>query len=125
MTEQQMKRARAVIAVLLGFAVATSAVQGNVFVPVFAIIAAAVSVFYLQKKVTDVVVDERVRQIRQKASRAALSLFAITAALLSLALFFAAKTRPELYWPGQTLAYAVMFTLLADSAFYYYYNRKG
>lgn len=125
MTEKTMKSYRLALAVILALIVGWAVNRGNIVAPIIAIVAALILVFILRKKVTDIVVDERVTHIRQKASRATISVFAVGAALLSIIFTVLTRDNPALFGAGQTLAYAACAMLILDSLFYYYYNKKG
>jgi uncharacterized membrane protein len=125
MKEKQMKIYRAIMAAILAVAISIGVMEGNAFIPIFALLGSMMFIIRMRRKVTDIMVDERIVQIRQKSSRMSISIFAIGAATVSIAFFALSKSNPALYLPSQTLAYSVWALLMLDLFFYYYYNHKG
>ena len=115
-----------VVTIGLAMFVAYSIVAGAQFlVTVGAIVAALLLVFVLRHFTKEIMVDERVRRIEEKAAFAAYRMFTILAAALSLGIIFFRESLPAGLTPvGETLAYAICGILLLDLAARYYYKGK-
>ena len=115
-----------VVTIGLAMFVAYSVVAGAPFlVTVGAIVAALLLVFVLRHFTKEVMVDERVRRIEEKAAFAAYRMFTILAAALSLSIIFFRESLPAgLTTVPETLAYAICVLLLLDLGARYYYKGK-
>ena len=115
-----------VVTVGLALFVAYSIVTGGSFlITVGAIVAALLLVFVLRHFTTEVMVDERVRRIEEKAALAAYRMFTILAAAFSLSIIFFRERLPvDMTSVGETLAYAVCVILLLHLGARYYYKGK-
>ena len=115
-----------VVTIGLAMFVAYSIVTGASFLAaVGAIVAALLLVFVLRHFTKEVMVDERVRRIEEKAALAAYRMFTILAAALSLVIIFFRESLPAGLTPvAETLAYAICGILLLDLAARYYYKGK-
>jgi uncharacterized membrane protein len=110
-----------IMAALIGWAVA----NGNYLIPIPAVIAALVILLLFRKGVKEVVADERVYSIAEKAAYLAFRIFGIAAAVIG-ATFVALgyKAVPELYPIGLTLAFAACGLVLIYYIAYTCYKRK-
>jgi uncharacterized membrane protein len=110
-----------IMAGLVGWAVS----QGNYWIPIPAVIAALVIMLLFRRGVKEIVVDERVYSIAEKAAYLAFRIFGIAAAVIGatfVALGFEAV--PELYPIGLTLAFSVCGLVLIYYIAYTVYKRK-
>jgi uncharacterized membrane protein len=110
-----------IMAGLIGWAV----VNGNALIPIPVAIAAMVILLLFRKGVKEVVVDERVYSIAEKASLITFRVFAILAAVIGATLVALGwDSSSDLYKIGITLAYSVCGLILIYYIAYIYYNRK-
>jgi uncharacterized membrane protein len=110
-----------IMAGLVGWAVA----NGNYWIPIPAVIAALVIVLLFRKGVKEVVVDERVYSIAEKASLVAFRVFGIAAAVIGVTLVTIGwQIASDLYKIGLTLAFAVCGLVLIYYIAYTCYKRK-
>lgn len=99
--------------------------EASFLVTVGAVVAALLLVFVLRHFTKEVMVDERVRRIEEKAALAAYRMFTILAAALSLSIIFFRERFPVgMTSVGETLAYAICGILLLDLGARYYYKGK-
>ena len=111
----------AIMATLTVWAVA----QGNALIPIPVFIAAMVILLLFRKRVREVVVDERVYSIAEKAAYFAFRVFVIAAAVIGATFVALGQGAvPELEPVGFTLAYSVCGLMLIYYIAYIYYNRK-
>ena len=110
-----------VMAGLIGWAV----VSGNALIPIPVAIAAMVILLLFRKGVKEIVVDERVYSIAEKASLISFRVFGILAAVIGATLVALGwDSSSDLYKIGITLAYSVCGLILIYYIAYIYYNRK-
>jgi len=116
---------RSIIVIIIAILVGWSVVSGNALVPVPAVITGIIIVFLFKKGVKEVIVDERIFSIADKASMLTFRAFAILAATAGATLLALSREGfPDLFKIGLTLAYSVCAMLVFYYIAYIYYNRK-
>jgi len=111
-----------VIIALLGVWAATT---GNVLVLIPAAVFLFVVLLTLRRRVTEVIVDERVNTIAYRASRLALVAFVLMAVIVGTTLIWLARDASDgLFQVGLTLDYAGCALMIFYWLAYIYYNRK-
>ena len=116
---------RMVIIIIMAGLIGWAVVNGNALIPVPVIIAAMVILLLFRRRVKEVVVDERVYSIAEKASLIAFRVFGILAAVIGATLVALGwDSSSDLYKIGLTLAYSVCGLLVIYYIAYIYYNRK-
>ncbi len=89
------------------------------------VIFALVALLYLcSTQLKEIVNDERMEMVREKASLRALQAFAIVGMVLSVVLISTQKDGSNLEYLGTILAYSVSALTILYSAFYMYYGKK-
>jgi uncharacterized membrane protein len=110
---------------VLAFLAAWATTTGHLLVMIPVIIVIGTVLFSLKKRVKEVVVDERVYSVADKASRLAFIIFVILAVIVGAILISLSRTgSPELFPIGLSLAYSVCGLLCIYWIAYIYYNRK-
>ena len=110
-----------IMASLIGWAVA----NGNALIPIPVAIAAFVILLLFRRGVKEIVVDERIYSISEKASLITFRLFGILAAVTGATLVaLSQETIPSLEPIGFTLAYATCVLVMIYYIAYSYYNKK-
>jgi uncharacterized membrane protein len=110
-----------IMAGLIGWAVS----QGNYWIPIPAVIAALATMLLFRKGVKEIVVDERVYSIAEKAAYLAFRIFSIAAAVIGVTfVLLGFETVPQLYPIGLTLAFSVCGLVLIYYIAYTGYKRK-
>jgi uncharacterized membrane protein len=110
-----------IMAGLVGWAV----VSGNALIPIPVAIAALVILLLFRRGVKEVVVDERIYSIGEKASLIAFRVFGIAAAVIGATLVaLGQKTLPEMAPIGFTLTYSVCGLMVIYYIAYIYYNKR-
>lgn len=116
---------RIFIIIIMAGLIGWATTSGNAWIPIPVIIAALVILLLFRKRVKEVVVDERVYSIAEKASYLAFRIFGIAAAVIGATLVAIGwDSSSDLYKIGLTLAYAVCGLLVIYYIAYLYYNRK-
>ena len=101
---------------------------GDAAMPVLAVII-GLALLYLCKsiwksRIQEAVEDERTHRISEKASRAALRVFALALAFTSIVLVLLGKTNAGVLQAGYILGYSVSALLMLYLVSYGYYSRK-
>lgn len=113
------------IIMLTSAIVGSSIVVGNSVVPPFTIIAGMGAMILLKQQVDDVMVDERLYTIAQKAAWRTLQVGTVGLAILSGILTGLGKgAYPEALVPGLTLSFATCGLLLVYIVFQHHYSSK-
>jgi uncharacterized membrane protein len=98
---------------------------GNLLVLIPAVVVIGIILLTMRKKVTEVVVDERVNAVAYRATRLAFLVFIYLAVIAGLVLVWVAEDASDtLFHVGLTLDYSACALLLFYWAAYAYYNRK-
>ena len=115
-----------IVTVGVALFVAYSIIAGVSFLVVLgAVVAVLLLATVLRHFTTEVMVDERVRRIEEKAALTAYRIFTVLAAAVSLCLIFFRQSLPaDLTTSGETLAYAVCAILLLHLGARYYYKAR-
>jgi uncharacterized membrane protein len=104
----------------VGVVVGYSVSEGNIWSSVIAVVIGIILLTLGKRRVEEVIEDERIHQISEKASRKTLQIFGIASALLGLTLI----TLKELTEVGYTLAFSASILVILYLIFYAYYSRK-
>ncbi len=89
------------------------------------VVAAMLLIRLCRRLTKEIMVDERIRRVNEKASAVSYRIFTVAAALLALVLLSIRATLPPTFSiVGQTLIYAACGLMLIHLAFYEYYGRK-
>jgi uncharacterized membrane protein len=116
---------RLVVVIIVAILAAWAVSSGNVLILIPAVIVGAAVMFLLSKRVREVVVDERVYSIADKASRLTVKVFVALMVITAAALITISRGgSPEFEQAGFTMAYATCGLLLIYWIAYIYYNRK-
>lgn len=108
-----------------GCLIGWSIVIGNAIIPIPAAIGGSVLLYLLRKRVKEVIEDERIHKINEKASTVTLQVFGIVIALLGAILIALSQGGlSDFRQAGFTLSYSACFLILIYSILYSYYARK-
>lgn len=122
---KKFKLCRLVITIAVGFFIGLSAFRGEFTIAVVAVVIGMILLYALKSRVKQVVEDERVYRISEKASRRTIQVVGTTTALLGLTIIGLSKSGYlKLTEVGFSLAYFATGLLLAYMVFYSYYAKK-
>jgi uncharacterized membrane protein len=125
MSFKQFTVIKLVVVIIMAGLIGWSVTSGNYWIPVPAVIAALMILLLFRRGVKEVVVDERVYSIAEKASYLAFRIFGIAAAVIGATLVAIGwDSSSDLYKIGLTLAFAACGLVLIYYIAYIYYNRK-
>jgi len=115
---------RVVVAMFVAIIVGLSVSIGALLPAILAIIIGAM-ISYIYKKSTDEILeDERITKVSEKASRIAIVVFSISIAFIGMFLIILRQEYPDYTQAGFTLSYAAVALLAIYYIFYGYYNKK-
>jgi uncharacterized membrane protein len=96
-----------------------------VFVPVSGFVIALLLLSLCRRFTKEIMVDERIQKINEKASATSYRISSILMAIIGVTFITMRQTLPyEFEIIGATLAYSVCTIMLIHLAFYYYYKNK-
>ena len=116
---------RVITAMLLAAIVSVSVTQKNYIIPFVAIVAAIALLMAAKKKVNAVLEDERDYYLAGNASRYALSIYCIFAAIGSLVLMAMRDSNPDFGLIGSLLAYSTCGLLILQSIIFKIMTNKN
>ena len=125
MSYKQFKLWRTIVVIIVAILVGWSVANNNALIPVPAVIAGIVIVLLLKKGMKEIIVDERIFSLADKAAMFVFRSFVILAGMAAATMLALNQERyPDLEQAGFTLAYSVCAMLVIYWIAYFYYNRK-
>jgi len=113
------------VTIAVGALIGWSVLAGNSMLLLVAVIVGMVLLYLCKSRVEEVIEDERVYRISEKASRRTLQVFGLTIAVIGIALVVLSKSGyAELTQAGLALVYSACGLLVLYLIFYGYYSRK-
>lgn len=125
MDRKKYTRYSMITTIAVGFAVGLSASRGDSTIAIAAVIIGMVLLSVLKRRVKEVIEDERIYRISEKASRRTVQVVGITMAVIGLVSIGLSKSGySEIAQFGYTLAFFASALLLVYIIFYGYYSKK-
>ena len=125
MDQNTYKKYRMIIVAVISIVTALSVNYNAWWIAFLAVVAGFSIMIYLRRNLDEVLYDERVIQIRTKASAMTLSVSVVGLVVIGVFLFYLSKT---VYPQYENLAYACFYIsnsiLLLNAVFGWYYGRK-
>jgi uncharacterized membrane protein len=115
---------RIIVAIFMAIILGLSATYGNIFPAILAILIAAMVSYIYKKTTTELLEDERITKVSEKASRIAIVVFSITIALIGMFIIILKSVYSDYTEAGFTLSYSSVALLALYYIFYGYYNKK-
>ena len=110
-----------VVTAAMGAVMGYSASTGNALLVPLAFIAGIALLHLGRRRVTEVIEDERIYRISEKASRRTLQVFGVSIALMGVTLIVLRESMEV----GLTLSYSAIALLILYLIFYGYYSRRS
>jgi len=115
---------RIIVAIFVGTVVGLSVTIGNILPAILAIVIGAMISYIYKKNTDEILEDERITKVSEKASRIAIVIFSISIAFMGMILIILRNEYPDYTQAGFTLSYAAVALLAIYYIFYGYYNKK-
>jgi uncharacterized membrane protein len=125
MSYKTFRMIQALNGVLLGGIMGASVALGNWIIPVAAVIISLAAMMILRRQVKEIIADERIYTIAEKAARLTVQIVAIGMAIIGAILLGVSRNEVTgLRQIGFTLLYATCALLVINYIAYSYYSRK-
>lgn len=118
------QKLRIIVAIFIGIVVGLSVTMGTIIPAVLAIVIGAMISYIYKKNTSEILEDERIAKVSEKASRIAIVVFSISIAFIGMFLIILRSAYPDYTQAGFTLSYAAVALLVLYYIFYGYYNKK-
>lgn len=126
MDEKKFRRCAMIVGAFVGASVGWSVATGNAVLVIIAVIIGLTFEHLCRRRVTDVIEDERIYRISEKASRRTFQVFIVIFGVIGAVLIALSKSGyGEFRQAGFTLALSVCALIISYLTFYGYYSRKG
>ncbi|NOZ81608.1 MAG: DUF2178 domain-containing protein [Candidatus Micrarchaeota archaeon] len=123
MKEKEYRIVSFVVGVMAGVSVYYLSISGLMFLSVIPVLAGMFVLYFLKGKTEDVLEDEMLHRISEKASMRTLQVFLVCGGLVSL--YLISFTSGNLNFIGHILSYTVIILLILYFLFYIFYNKTG
>ena len=125
MERKKFKLYGLVITIVMGFVIGLSVFRGEPITAIVAVVVGMILLYALKSRVKQVIEDERVYRISEKASRRTIQVVGTTTALLGLSILGLSKSGYlELVDVGYSLVCFATVLLMVYMIFYGYYARQ-
>jgi len=123
---KKFNRCEMAMGAIVGAAVGWSVASGNFILPVVAVIVGMTFEHLCRRRVTEVIEDERILRISERASRRTFQVFMTTIAIIGVVLTALGKAGYiQFTQVGYTLAFSACAMLILYLIFYGYYSKRG
>ena len=96
-----------------------------IFLPIGGVVVAMLLIRLCRRFTKEIMVDERIRRVNEKAAAVSYRIFSIAMAILGVGLIILRQSLPPTFSiVGETLVYSVCVLMLIHLTFYYYYGHK-
>jgi len=125
MNRKDFRRIGAIITMAMVAIIGWSVAIGNVVVPIVAVAVGLALLYFFRSRVTQVIEDERIYKIGEKASYITLRVFTVITALTGALLIALSRSGlVDFEQAGLTLAFAACASMVLYIIFYGYYGKK-
>lgn len=115
---------RIVVAIFVATVVGLSAIFGTFLPAILAVVIGAMISYIYKKSTLEILEDERIVKVSEKASKIAMVVFSISIAFMGMFLIILRDEYPDLTQAGFTLSYAAVALLGLYYIFYWYYEKR-
>jgi uncharacterized membrane protein len=114
------------IVIALAAVIAWSVVmEMPVFLPIGGVVIALLLIRLCRRFTREIMVDERISRVNEKAAAISYRIFSIAMAILGVGLIVLRESLPPTFGVvGETLVYSVCVLMLIHLTFYYYYGHR-
>jgi uncharacterized membrane protein len=125
MTLKTYNKIRLGIVIVTAFIFSQSLVLRNFFIPIMVLGLSSLVLFYLRKKVVEVIADERDYQIGGKSALLAIQLTSWIGVITMFILYALSNTNPFFQPIAMTLAFSICILMLTYSIIFKYYSKHS
>ena len=125
MTLKTYNKIRIGIVIITAFIFSQSLVLRNFFIPIMVLGLSSLTLFYLRKKVVEVITDERDYQIGGKSALLTIQLTSWIGVIIMFILYALSNTNPFYQPIAMTLAFSICILMLTYSAIFKYYSKHN
>lgn len=115
---------RIVVAIFVATVVGLSAIFGTFLPAILAVVIGAMISYIYKKSTLEILEDERIVKVSEKASKIVMVVFSISIAFMGMFLIILRDEYPDLTQAGFTLSYAAVALLGLYYIFYWYYDKR-
>lgn len=125
MNRKEFRRIVAIMTMAMAAIVGWSVAIGNAILPIVAVTVGLALVYFFRSRVTQVIEDERIYKIGEKASYITFRVFTLITALTGALLFALSRSGlVDFEQAGLTLVFAACASMVLYIIFYGYYGKK-
>ena len=125
MERKKFKLYGMLITIAIGFVIGLSAIRGEPITAIVAVVVGMILLYMLKSRVKQVIEDERIYRINEKASRRTIQVVGTTTAILGLSIMGLSRSGyMEMVEVGYSLACFAAILLMVYMIFYGYYSKK-
>lgn len=125
MTLKTYNKIRLGVVIVTAFIFSQSLVLRNFFVPIMVLGLSSLTLFYLRKKVVEVITDERDYQIGGKSALLAIQLTSWIGVIVMFVLYALSNANPFYQPIAMTLAFSVCILMFTYSVIFKYYSKHN
>jgi uncharacterized membrane protein len=125
MTLKTYNKIRIGVVIVTAFIFSQSLVLRNFFIPIMVLGLSSLTLFYLRKKVVEVITDERDYQIGGKSALLTIQLTSWIGVIIMFILYALSNTNPFYQPIAMTLAFSICILMLTYSAIFKYYSKHN
>ncbi|HOZ37027.1 MAG TPA: DUF2178 domain-containing protein [bacterium] len=123
MTLKNYQRVKIALTIILALVISQSLVFKNYLIPIALMVASALVLIFLRRRVSEVIADERDYMVGGKAALLTIQIYGWVATIAML-IFYGLRDYNSAYQPiGLVLAFSTCILLLLYSLFFRYYHR--
>ena len=125
MNKNELTWCRIIVVLVMGALIGWSVSVGNIVLLAVVFVVGPVALYLLRSRIEEVMEDERIRQIHEKASARTVQVFAvITASLGAILIALSRSAYADFSQSGFTLVYSACALLILHLIFRGYYRKK-
>ncbi|MBI4814049.1 MAG: DUF2178 domain-containing protein [Methanobacterium sp.] len=115
---------RIIVAIFVATVVGLSVITETILPAILAIVIGTMISYIYKKNTNEILEDERIIKVSEKASRIAIVLFSISIAFIGMFFIMLRNEYPDFTQAGSTLSYAAVALLMLYYIFYGYFDKK-
>lgn len=123
MTLKKYQTIRLIITIIIAIIFSQSIITNNFFIPIITLLISTLTLIYLRKKVSEVIVDERDKEIGGKSALLAIQIYSWLAVIIMFLMYSLRNINPFYEAVALTLAFSTCILMLLYALIFRYYNK--